>query len=609
MRQANRNNCGWKLGTHVAHAALIASALVSPAQVMAETGRISEPGRYEGYSPKLYDSWQRTSFYVPVRDGTKLAVDLYRPVKGGKVVETKHPVVWMHTPYQRGIRNPDGTVKRSGTIYMEPRDLALYGYVVAIVDTRGKGASYGWRRGMQDATEARDAYDITEWLAAQPWSDGNIGMTGCSYVGGSQDNAAIATPPHLKAITPGATPFNRYDFVSRGGLTAQYHTRPEDPRDMGVDAMPVDADKDGSQMAAAKKERVKTSIMADIWKDIPFRDDWSEKLGSRFWEESSLSTYRNAVEMNGPAMFRWTGWEDEFSADQFVARANLRNVVKTFMGPETHCRSGPFNMFAEHLRFFDRYLKNIDNGYEHEPSIYYYTYNSPAGQEWAQSDVWPIAGMKKERWYLGGTGKALSLTTAKPGADKASFTTDYSVITGDLATPYWPVSQYGHGLSFSTKPFTQDVRITGHPVVSLWLSTTAKDGDIFAYLEEVAPDGKAAIRAHGRLRASHRKLGTAPYDYLGLPYHRSFHEDYTPMEPGVPAELTFDLLPTSTIVKQGMSLRLVVTGADPRQRVFMKEDPAPVVTLLTGGDKASWIDLPVVPLQPIPATRKGESSK
>jgi putative CocE/NonD family hydrolase len=579
---------------------LFAAALVFPHYYAHAQEKVSVPGKYSGFSPRLYDSWQRTSFHVPVRDGTRLAVDLYRPVKDGKPVDARYPVVWMHTPYQRGIRQPDGTVKRSGTIYMEARDLALYGYVVAIVDTRGKGASFGWRRGMQDSTEAQDAYDMSEWFARQPWSNGTTGMMGCSYVGGTQDNAAIATPPSLKAIFPGATPFNRYDFVARGGLTAQYHTRPEDPRDMGAESMPVDGDKDGSLLAAAKKDHAQNSIMADIWKDIPFRDDWSVNLGSRFWEESSLSTYRNAVEMRGPVMYRWTGWEDEFSADQFVARANLRNVVKTFIGPETHCRSAEFNMFDEHLRYFDRYLKNIDNGIDREPSIYYYTYNAAPGHEWAASKVWPVAGTNMERYYLAPAATHAALATSKPAKPAAaSFQVDYSVITGSLATPYWPVSQFGHGISFETAPFAHDARITGHPVVSLWLSSSATDGDTFAYLEEVAPDGKHAVRAHGRLRASHRMIGSAPYDYLGLPWHRSFRADHQPMRPGVPAELRFDLLPTSTIIRKGYRLRLVVTGADPRQRVFMKADPAPTVTLHGGGRMASYVDIPFVPLEPI----------
>ena len=598
--RATRPGTHPRLSTAFAAAVLIAAVGSLAAAGLTAQQRQSAPGVYAGYSPKLYDAWQRTSFHVPVRDGTKIAVDLYRPLKDGKPVETRYPVIWMHTPYQRGVLAPDGTVTRTGSNYMEGRNLALYGYVVAIVDTRGKGASFGWRRGMQDSTEGLDAYDMTEWFAKQPWSDGNVGMMGCSYVGGSQDNAASTTPPHLKAIFPGATSFNRYDFVSRGGLTAQFHTRPEDARDDGVDAMPVDADRDGSLLAAAKREHQRNTIMAEIWRDIPFRDDWSPGLKSRYWEESSLSAVRNQVEMHGPTMYRWTGWSDEFSADQFVARANLRNVVKTFIGPESHCQSALFNMFDEHLRYFDHYLKGIDNGIEREPSIYYYTYNTAKGREWASSDVWPVAGMTPERFYIGAPGRGGLVSGAAPAPARSTFDVDYSVVKpGDLSTPLWPVSQFGHGLSFETAPLDHDVRITGHPVVSLWVDTTTTDADVFAYLEEVTPEGRGALRAHGRLRASHRALGTAPYDYLGLPFHRSFREDAQPMRPGVPAELRFDLLPTSTIVRQNWKLRLVVTGADPRQRSHLPFDPAPRVTIHTGGTQASYIDIPVVPLEPV----------
>jgi len=592
-----------RAGAAIAAASVIVTGIGAPAAAAAD--RVSAPGRYSGYSPKLYDKWERTSFHVPVRDGTRLAVDLFRPVKDGKPVQTRLPVVWIHTPYLRAIRKPDGTLSRGGgTSYMNARDLTLHGYVVAIVDTRGKGASFGTRRGMQDSTEARDAYDMTEWLAAQPWSNGKVGMMGCSYVGGTQDNAAIATPPSLKAIFPGATTFNRYDFVARGGLTAQYHTRPEDPNDLGEGAMPVDSDKDGSLLAQARDGHRGNTIMSEIWKDIPFRDDWSEKMGSRFWEETSLSSYRNAIEMRGPVMYRWTGWQDEFTPDQFVARANLRNVVKVFIGPEQHCRSEQFDMFSEHLRYFDRYLKDIDNGIDREPSITYYTYNAEPGREWAVSDVWPIAGTRMERWFVGGGRDGLKLAPKSPaGPTKASFTTDYSVVTDKYATTAWPLSQHGHGVSFTSAPFTTDARLTGHPVVSLWISTSAKDGDVFAYLEEVAPDGKATVRAHGRLRASHRALGTAPYDYLGLPWHRSFRADHQPMTPGVPAELKFDLLPTSTIIRKGMSLRLVVTGADPRQRsnILVRHAPAPQVTVHGGKGMPSYVDLPFVPIEPLTA--------
>ncbi|RZL94760.1 MAG: CocE/NonD family hydrolase [Variovorax sp.] len=458
--------------------------------------RVSAPGEHTGHSPRLYDRWVRSSVYVPVRDGTRLAADVYRPADtDGRPVDRAYPVLWMHTPYQRAVRGTDGAVQLSGDTFMPSRELVLHGYVVAIVDTRGKGASFGTRRGMQDRTEARDAYDMTEWLARQPWSSGQVGMMGCSYVGDAQNNAASLTPPSLKAIFPGASSFNRYDFVSRGGLTAQFHTRREDLRDLGAGTLPVDADPQGMELAEARKGHLKNTAMASIWKDIPFRDDRSPELQSRFWEETSLSTYRNAVEMAGPVMYRWTGWADEFSAEQFIARANLANVVKLLIGPEGHCRSEQFNLFAEHLRFFDRYLKGIDNGIDREPAIHYYTYNAAPGHEWRSTDRWPLPGTRRERHFLAAGG----LATTPPGeATTASFTVDPSVIANDGKTLLWPPSQFGRGLSFVTAPFEQDVQLTGHPVVSIWLSSTATDGDLFAYLEEVHPDGASALRCQGR---------------------------------------------------------------------------------------------------------------
>jgi len=251
-------------------------------------------------------------------------------------------------------------------------------------------------------------------------------------------------------------------------------------------------------------------------------------------------------------------------------------------------------MFAEHLRFFDRYLKGIENGIDGEPPFHYYTYNAPAGEEWSTSENWPPAGTHRERYYLNSGAEGNELSRRRPAQPTvASFEVDYSAVLEDNATPFWPSSQHGRGLSFETAPFDRDVRITGHPLVSLCLSTTAADGDTFAYLEEVTADGEVRVRAHGRLRSSHRKLGTAPYDYLGLPWHRSFREDYLPMTPGEPAEHVFDLLPTSTIVKRGSRLRLVVTGADPRQRQHLNISPPPTVTVHSGADKASYIDLPV----------------
>jgi predicted acyl esterase len=129
------------------------------------TGRISQPGEYKGYSRSQYIQWVTTSQYVTVRDGTKLAVSISRPAQDGKPVSTPMPVIWTHTRYHR-----------EGILYGVPwlQTLLQHGYVIVMVDVRGSGASYGTNQGPFSPEETRDAFDITEWLAVQPWSNGNV---------------------------------------------------------------------------------------------------------------------------------------------------------------------------------------------------------------------------------------------------------------------------------------------------------------------------------------------------------------------------------------------------------------------------------------------------
>ena len=170
--------------------------------------RISQPGKYKGYSQPLYDEISTTSQYVPMRDGTKLAALILRPAEDGKPVSTPLPVIWTDNRYHRE------------EILAWPwlRTVSRYGYVIVSVDVRGSGASFGTNRGPFSPEETRDAYDITEWLAVQPWSDGNIGMLGRSYMGITQFMAASTAPPHLKAIFPEMSEFDRYSFIYPGGV-------------------------------------------------------------------------------------------------------------------------------------------------------------------------------------------------------------------------------------------------------------------------------------------------------------------------------------------------------------------------------------------------------
>ena len=155
--------------------------------------------------PEMYSEWTRSSQYVAVRDGTKLAVDIYRPAVSGKPVSTPYPVILEATPYHR-VQQTNGQITASNLKAWLP--LLKRGYVVAILDIRGRGASFGtvYAGGFDQEATRWDLWDVIEWLARQSWSNGNIGMGGCSYVGLTQMWAAETMPPHLKTIAPCSAP-------------------------------------------------------------------------------------------------------------------------------------------------------------------------------------------------------------------------------------------------------------------------------------------------------------------------------------------------------------------------------------------------------------------
>jgi len=227
--------------------------------------KVSMPGKYSGYSQAIYsDEYSLSSEYIEMRDGTKLAIDICRPIDkvSGKVVTDPLPVLWMHTPYNRRY-NENSKQKMTVECYAgTAARLIKYGYVVATVDFRGLFGSFGhnqgYNRGEWISSARNDAYDVAEWLAKQPWSNGNIGMWGCSATGGSQIQAATNASPHLKAIFPMSFEFDVYDFRVPGGITgARGGVRPQRPGDPTPQefrdalAATVDSDKDSSLLKKA----------------------------------------------------------------------------------------------------------------------------------------------------------------------------------------------------------------------------------------------------------------------------------------------------------------------------------------------------------------------
>ncbi|MGV3590215.1 MAG: CocE/NonD family hydrolase [Gammaproteobacteria bacterium] len=564
----------------------------------------------------------RYSLYVPVRDGTRLAMNVYRPARDGIAIDTPLPVIFMFTPYRARYRNADGElVELSQARSLGLDRLLAAGYVIAEADIRGKGASFGARRGFQDRTEAQDGYDLVQWLAEQPWSNGIVGMAGCSYLGGSTVQVATTRPPALKAIFAGASDLDKFDFVRNGGITAQFNTRPDEPLSDDLISVPMDEDADGALLRAAVAEHAANTPMAALWYGMPFRDSVSPLTGNAFWEEVGPYTYLDALRVAQMPMWFWSNLKDEPTSQMILAAANLD--AKLLVGPGSHCVPPPgIDLGAELQRFFDQYLKGIDTGIDSEPKYQWWVENAPDGAAWMRSDRLPWATATPQFWYPGAASVIDPANAmARPPAERAPLeanaqlpsagsaagtfaaapqpngerrlTVDYDLGAGEYFA-FWVESQAEHGLVFSSEPLAQDLHLEGYPVAELTVAADRADINVFVYLEEQAADGSVTVLSNGRLAASYRATAQAPYDTLGLPWHPGRERDHQPLEPGVPVELDIAMLPVSRIVPAGSRLRFVVTGADPRQRNLadIRQDPPPVMTLRLGGESAR-VSLPV----------------
>ncbi len=575
-------------------------ALAGPAVSAAKSSgrvKISEPGYYSGYSSVAYDGYHRTSFYVPVRDGTKLAVDLFRPTLHGMLATRRLPVVWMNTPYNRrdGMQGKPSVSAYPGFALQ----LVKYGYNVALVDFRGLYASFGTNKvfnfGEFVPPATTDAYDMTEWFAKQPWSNGRIGMWGCSATGGSQVQAATTRPPALKAIFPMSSGFDAYSFLVVGGVPL----RPFLPASQALtavrdrSAVPVDGPDGPTELARAIAEHDKNVDAADVGVGsvLPFRDSRAAELGGvEWWVTSSPSTDLDALKKSDFGIYATSNWDE--AGTKLAAFELFGNVpkgrVKLLIGPAMHCGwqqvwlDTGFSIVTEERRFFDYWLKGIHNGVMKQAPVTYYTYNAPPQSAWRTASTWPLPNEVKTAFYLG-------RGDLRRSAPKAAGRDSVPMSPPPVANPIL-VDKPAGGLSYETAPLPHAVQITGYPVMTMWIATHARDTDVLAWLDDVAPDGSTrSYQMFGRLRASDRALAKAPYNDFGLPWHPYLKEDARPLEPGKPTELEFALLPMSYIFPAGHRIRLTLAFSSPAG------GPGEPVSILTGPGTPSAITLPMIP--------------
>jgi hypothetical protein len=614
--------------------------------------KVSEFGRYQGYSEAIYDASERTSDYLALADGTRLAYDLFLPTKDGLPAGEPLPVLFKYTPYGRAwtvfdkdgkavlcelmpvwyckpmlrfralvMRDGSGNIKDAVSRTPWLADMLASGYAVIVVDRPGTGASFGLFNGDPEVVVA-ETDQILNWIAAQEWSDGNIGMFGDSIQAQIQFRAASAGNPHLKAILPATTWMDNYSaVVFPGGIPDKAMTAFYARANQAFDAMatPVDQDIDGTLLAQARAGRdaaiALSEGMAQIT-DFSYRDTPSSD-GQNFWvTQQTLYPLLDRINRSGVPVYLINGWYDIYARDNFLIYNNLTVPKRLLVRPTDHAgiesSGADIDYGAEAHRWFDYWLKGIDNGIMDEPPIHYYLQSAGEGQEWQSTSEWPLRDQAMARYYFGpqaGTGEASInngvFTTESPTAVEAPdvYTVDYSTTTG--ASPLWTGLATSHkypnmrsndakALTYTTPPLESGVTLAGHPIAHLWLTADAPDLDVFVYLEEVDANGNSTYVTEGQLRASHRALGQAPFDNFGLPWQDHFESELQAIPAGEPFELAFDLRPTAWYFSPGKRMRITVAFADAGNFDTPVLDPAPEIQLWRDLDCASFVELPIV---------------
>ncbi|SDZ84800.1 CocE/NonD family hydrolase [Microbulbifer marinus] len=572
--------------------------------------KISEFGHYEGYSQERFDGWVTTSTYITTRDGTRLAADISRPANNGVVTDEALPVLWTYSRYHRqwedGVPNIDGEAAL--------QRLAKHGYVIVCVNVRGGGASFGRYEGLFSAPETRDAYDVIDWLSKQEFSDGNVGMYGVSYMGITQYMAASTKHPALKAITPENGYFDFYDAIRRGGILREDQVKSWGEGTQYLDKVrkpkPVDTDEGGYLATAAVKEHETNFDPISPLGSAKFRDSTAPEFD---WFKDMPSSVNAAVNESGVPIYHLGAWHDPYTTDTLLHYYNYQGPQKMAFGPWSHVVNNDLEKAewdkvygTEMLRWFDFWLKGIQNGVMDEPEIHVAEVDTMRESwQWIPLPGFPQVN-DRVSLYFEATSSANPghlLSTQLPEKGAAEYQVNLDTTTGTATR--WD-SNYGtqvnypdmsenddRSLTFTTPPVDKDMVIAGVPLVKMYLSATTPDADVYALLEEVDGNGRSHYITEGSLRVSLRKESQAPWNALGIPWHRAYQEDQQMLTPGEVVEINFDIMPVVYRINKGNRLRVAIMGAD-KDNMEAPPFPDALLSVKTGGEQASQISLPVL---------------
>ncbi len=541
---------------------------------------------------------------IAMRDGVRLAADVYRPARDGKPAEGRFPTLLTRTPYDKN------GAKAEGEFY------AARGYVVVANDVRGRYASEGTWRLIAD--DPQDGFEIVEWIARQEWSDGKVGTFGTSYPGGTQHALAEMNPPHLTTMVP-------VDAVSNCGVSGMRHGGAFELRFMNW-IFQTGAPNSRAALAdpALRRALVESGRRIREHADslpvrpgnsplrvVPEYEAWlveAMRSGpeSPFWHIKGMSVVDHIGEYADVPVLHVTGWYDSWTRQVTMNYEALSRAKKSphrlVIGPWVHGSQGSnvageveftpdarIDLLGFRLRWYDRWMRGEKNGVDDDPPVLLYIMGtgddrrSSAGRlmhggSWRAEREWPLARSRPATLYLHSDG---SLSGSVPSGESSSSTYTFDprhpvpTIGGNISSNQGlmtnggydqrprddthaagnrlPLSERRDVLLFRTAPLEADLEVTGTVEVKLWVDSTARDTDFTAKLiDEIPPNPDYPLGFDLNIGDS----------IMRARYREGLDHQAPPLQAGQPARVTITLYPTANVFKKGHRIRVDVSSSN-----------------------------------------------
>ena len=520
----------------------------------------------------------RKNVRIPMRDGTLLAADLYMPEGGGEPL----PVVMEYIPYRKDEVQP-------GLRFYSY--LPQNGYIVARVDIRGTGASEGVVTDEYVPVEQQDGYDAIEWLADQPFCDGNVNMMGISYGGFTSLQVATHQPPHLRTIIPMYFTDDRYtdDCHYRGGHLRQYYDVSHYGNFMiAYNALPPypEWSEDWAGVWSEHLERNEPYLLK--WLD--------NQTDGEYWRHGSVGGIADRIQC---PVFMIGGWRDGYPNPPLRLYQKLSVPRKVLVGPWNHAVPdvavpGPrIDHLHEVVRWLDHWCKGRDTGIMNEPPVVVYMqhYERPdadrleAAGAWRAEQSWPAPGAGKMTLHADADGRLADDLPGDDGEDSFEYIASVGVTAGlwsgglQFGQPSDQRPDEALSLLYTSPPLAEAIHVIGRPKVVLHVASTASVIGFSVSLNDIAPDGSSHLVAKGMVNATRRDSLTDP----------------APLTPGQVYELEISIDCTAWRFDPGHRVRLAIASAD-WPNVWPTPEPA-TNTVYRGSGHPTRLILPTVPAE------------